>query len=94
MHSEVFETSAEGLWKMFDSPAIRDYQYPPLLSPFPIIPNIVVCLYGDAPKHAYGVCDFSLACSIGTASEGQNASNINVTLRQSTGTWTLTVTIS
>ena len=62
---------------MFDSPA-RDYQYSPLLSPFPIIPNIVVCLYGDAPKHAYGVCDFSLACSIGTASEGhdQNASNI------------------
>ena len=60
MHSEVFETSAEGLWKMFDSPAIRDYQYPPLLSPFPIIPNIVVCLYGDAPRHAYGVCDFSL----------------------------------
>ena len=79
MHSEVFETSAEGLWKMFDSPAIRDYQYSPLLSPFP---NIVVFLYGDAPKHAYGVCDFSLACSIGTASEGQNASNVNVILRE------------
>ena len=67
MHSGVFETGAEGLWKMFDSPAIRDYQYSPLLSPFPIIPNTVVCLYGDASKHAYGVCDF---CSIGTASEG------------------------
>ena len=61
MHSEVFETSAEGLWKtLFDSPAIRDYQYSHLLSPIPIIPNIVVCIYGDAPKHAYGVCDFSL----------------------------------
>ena len=59
MHSEVFETSAEGLWKMFDSPA-KDYPYSHLLSPFPIFPNIVIFLYGDASKHAHGVCDFSL----------------------------------
>ena len=44
---------------MFDSPA-RDYQYSPLLSPFPIFQNIVIFLYGDASKYAYGVCDFSL----------------------------------